>query len=203
MFCTWPSSKAECWWVYPAPRLSQALPCFVKQQGTQTLPLSLLVSPIPIQFKLASYLQSLSRKSWQKLESAPQLIADTSNVLITSDHVFSGAFCLGGLPLSTGSITRHVCLRFIACDLWWHSSWLPTAHPGYFTLCPPWSCWDSFGSFCSIHRAASLAVLPCHTCRTGNGPVSHRREGRGHCLCSAQRMKRTNTNTTAFLWCSE
>lgn len=30
-------------------------------------------------------------------------------------------------------------------------------------------------------------MLPCHICRTGNGPVSHRRKGRGHCLCSAWR----------------
>lgn len=134
MFCTWPSSNAECWWFYSATRLSQALPCFVKEPdvlgtGRQDVPCcsSLLVvcnrAPKPCPH-LYPFLLFWFNSSWHLVSKASQVspektrsqlltwIADTSNVLITSGHISSGALCLRGLHLSTGKVTRNTCLRF-------------------------------------------------------------------------------------------
>lgn len=95
--------------------------CLALSSNRAPKPCPYLYSFLLFQFNSSRHLISkASHVSPDKSRS--QLVADTSNVLITSGHISSGAFCLGGLPLSTGSITRHACLRFIACDLWWHSS---------------------------------------------------------------------------------
>lgn len=138
MFCTWPSSNAECLGFYSATRLSQALPCFVKEPDV----LETSRHDVPCCFSLLAvynrapkpctclypFLLFQFNSSWHLVSKASQVspdktrsqllswIADISNVLITSDHISSGAFCLGGLHLSTGRVTTNTCLRF-------HSLW--------------------------------------------------------------------------------